>query len=313
MKILFTGASSFTGYWFLKALADAGHEVHATFTAKDISHYEGVRKKRVDLLQVLCHPVFECRFGEGKYIELSNDNWDIMCHHAADVTNYKNPDFDVLRAVKNNTNELTTILNNITSKGCHTVLFTGSVFEQNEGIGSMPLRAFSPYGLSKGLTSDIFKIYCERYGVKLGKFVIPNPFGPFEEPRFTSFLARSWLNGEVPKVNSPLYVRDNIHIRPLAKAYRTFAEALFQENYSYKKLNLSGYVESQGSFTSRFSNEMSNRLNVSCEFGLGNQTEFEEPLMRINNQPIISYLDHWNEKSCWDELAEYYLSNPFNY
>ena len=27
MKILFTGASSFTGYWFVKTLAEAGHEV----------------------------------------------------------------------------------------------------------------------------------------------------------------------------------------------------------------------------------------------------------------------------------------------
>ena len=31
MKILFTGASSFTGYWFAKQLASAGHEVFALF------------------------------------------------------------------------------------------------------------------------------------------------------------------------------------------------------------------------------------------------------------------------------------------
>ena len=29
MKILFTGASSFTGYWFVKELAERGHEVTA--------------------------------------------------------------------------------------------------------------------------------------------------------------------------------------------------------------------------------------------------------------------------------------------
>ncbi len=31
MKILFTGASSFTGFWFAKELAAAGHEVFAVF------------------------------------------------------------------------------------------------------------------------------------------------------------------------------------------------------------------------------------------------------------------------------------------
>jgi nucleoside-diphosphate-sugar epimerase len=27
MKILFTGATSFTGYWFVKTLAAAGHQI----------------------------------------------------------------------------------------------------------------------------------------------------------------------------------------------------------------------------------------------------------------------------------------------
>ena len=31
MRIVFTGGSSFTGYWFIKELAAAGHEVIATF------------------------------------------------------------------------------------------------------------------------------------------------------------------------------------------------------------------------------------------------------------------------------------------
>jgi len=35
MKILFTGGSSFTGYWFIKELVAAGHEVVAAFRRAD--------------------------------------------------------------------------------------------------------------------------------------------------------------------------------------------------------------------------------------------------------------------------------------
>ena len=32
MKILFTGASSFTGFWFVKTLAATGHEIFCPLT-----------------------------------------------------------------------------------------------------------------------------------------------------------------------------------------------------------------------------------------------------------------------------------------
>jgi len=309
MKILFTGGSSFTGYWFIKKLAQAGHNVHATFTSKDISTYTGIRKERIIQLMPICEPVFECRFGSQIFMELLNDNWDILCHHAADVSDYKSQNFNVINALTDNTNQIKLVVEKLASNGCKSVLLTSSIFQQNEGIGSFPLRAFSPYGLSKGLTSDIFEFYCQINEIKLGKFVIPNPFGPFEEPRFTTFLAQSWVNGEIPKVNTPLYIRDNIHITPLAEAYLLFAVELFKENILLAKLNPSCYIEDQGSFTSRFSDEMVQRLNVPCEYELKNQTEFDEPLIRVNSLPISSYVGNWDEKICWDELAEYYLSN----
>ena len=62
--------------------------------------------------------------------------------------------------------------------GCHRLLLTGSVFESGEGAGSQGLPDFSPYGLSKALTAQMFGYYCPRAGIGLGKFVIPNPFGP---------------------------------------------------------------------------------------------------------------------------------------
>ena len=43
-------------------------------------------------------------------------------------------------------------------KRVQSIGLTGSVFEPDEGEGSDDLRAVSAYGLSKGLTSEIFAI-----------------------------------------------------------------------------------------------------------------------------------------------------------
>jgi UDP-glucose 4-epimerase len=52
--------------------------------------------------------------------------------------------------------------------------------------------------------------------------VIPNPFGLYEEPHFTAYLMTTWLASETPRVQTPRYVRDNIHVSLLAKAYAAF-------------------------------------------------------------------------------------------
>jgi len=81
------------------------------------------------------------------------------------------------------------------------LLVTGSVFEPGAGQGGA-LPAFSPYGLSKAFTSETFRYLCDRHGVSFGRFVIANPFGPMEEPRFTSSLVRAWRAGETPQVRT---------------------------------------------------------------------------------------------------------------
>jgi UDP-glucose 4-epimerase len=75
-----------------------------------------------------------------------------------------------------------------------------------------------PYGLSKGLTAAAAASYADREGFTFEKFVIPNPLGPYEELRFTAYLMKTWLAGETARVQTPRYVRDNIHVSLLAKA-----------------------------------------------------------------------------------------------
>jgi len=304
MKILFTGASSFTGFWFIRELAAAGHEVFGVFRRPSDEYPEELRRRRVAALLPICRPIFGVSFGDDDFIRLvTGSSWDLFCHHGAEVANYRSADFDVVNAVRQNTYRLPIVLDSLKSVGCSRLILTGSVFENDEGAGSADLRAFSPYGLSKGLTWQIFRHYAQSRQMSLGKFVIPNPFGPYEEPRFTHYLIKSWFAGERPTVSTPSYVRDNIHVSLLAKIYSHFSVTLSQ---GVTRVNPSGYVECQGAFARRFAREIGQRLGLKCELKLERQTEFLEPHVRINTDSFDTDELNWTETAAWDELTAYY-------
>jgi nucleoside-diphosphate-sugar epimerase len=306
MRILFTGASSFTGYWFVKALAAAGHEIVCPLT-KDLEHYTGPRRQRLDLLKPVCRLVPRMSFGSESFLGLAaEEHFDQLCHHAAEVTNYKSPDFDVAAAVQNNTHNLVVALDRLHASGLGSVVLTGTYFEAGEGAGSEPLRTFSPYSRSKTLTFEAFQTQCRTRGLTLGKFVLPNPFGPLEEPRFTAFLMKNWRGGKPVVVQTPEYIRDNIHVDLLALAYAAFAALTTSSNASFLKINPSGYVEKQGEFAQRVARETKGRLGWACELTLARQEDFSEPLNRHNPEPALTLAQAWNEAKAWDGFAEYY-------
>ena len=306
MKVLFTGGSSFTGFWFIRELASAGHEITATLRKRGDEYPDEIRRQRVSTISRFCRVVHGSSFGDATFLSLIRDQkWDLLCHHAADVTNYKSPDFDVVGAVQNNTQNLSAVLDALKSAGCSKVLLTGSVFEGGEGAGSEGLPDLLPYGLSKALTARVFRYYSARAGIRLGKFVIPNPFGPYEDPRFTAYLMKNWIAGATPSCATPAYVRDNIHVSLLAKAYTRFAENL-EARPGSTSINPSGYIESQGTFALRVAQEMQPRLNLPCLVELKQQTDFPEPRIRINTDvPDVQALG-WNESAAWDDFAAFY-------
>src|SRR6202023_1536869 len=164
---------------------------------------------------------------------------------------------------------------------------------------------FSPYGLSKGLTWQYYRYLSQTRGFPLGKFVIPNPFGPFEEPRFCNYLIQSWIKGEAPTVRTPLYVRDNIHVDLMAAAYAAFAEQI-PSRRGVTRLNPSFYVEGQGAFANRFAMEMAPRLGITCPVVLLDKKDLGEPMVRINTDRIDGTAFGWSEKLASDAEAEFY-------
>ena len=304
MKILMTGASSFTGYWFAKTLAEKGHQLTLTFT-KSRTAYSGLRGQRVELLEklsgVTC--LWNHSFGTDHFLTLLDQKFDVVCHHGAFVEDYKSLSFDVARAVAENANHCQEFITRAKQAGVQKIVLTGSVFEANEGTGTTPLVSFSPYGLSKTFTWETFRYWAWKQDIPLVKFVIPNPFGPYEEPRFCNYLVQNWAKGITPSVKTPDYVRDNIHVDLLAECYTS---AIENRNEKITVVAPSGYTGSQKEFTLDFAKEIGARLNMMHEVKFDVQENFDEPLARTNTSPAVDMCSNWKEEKAWDQLADYY-------
>jgi len=308
VKILLTGASSFTGTWFALGLAKAGHEVIAPLVS-ELKEYQGIRRRRLDLLEETSVKILPgIPFGEEPFRLLVKEGVDVLCHHRAVTRNYQSEAFDVPEALRENTRNFPEILQGGRSGGLRAVVMTGSIFEAEEGTGSLPLRSFSPYGLSKGFTYLMAQFWAEKLGVPIYKYVVPNPFGPWEEPRFCDFLIRHWFREETPTVRTPVYVRDNIHVDLLTLGYVDMVERAGRGIPPFR-CNPSGYTESQGEFAQRFAREMRHRLGLATPLQFADQVDFSEPEVRINTDRLDF---HWSEKEAWDRLAEYYRAKYYS-
>lgn len=308
MKVLFTGASSFTGFWFARELVEAGHDVVCVFRRNRDDYVDSVRRERVARLDTLCRSMWGVAFGEPPFLDIikSESSWDLLCHHAAEVARYRSPDFDVIGALASNIRNAPAILDRLKERGCRGVALTGSFFETGEGAGTDGLPAVSPYGLSKFLTAETFRFFLRERTLSMGKFVLPNPFGPYEEQRFTAHLMEKWFSNTTATVRTPEYVRDNIHVSLLAKAYARFVEALATSGETCLKLNPSGYRETQGEFAHRVAREVRARTGLACALEMEQQREFPEPRVRVNTDRLDPVELGWNEGLAWDELTSYY-------
>ncbi len=313
MKVLITGASSFTGYHFIKSLADSGAEVYATHTLS-LDQYEGLKLQRLkELISLKSVNLLRIKFGTSDFIsEIKRIAPDILCVHGAYVSNYKSLDFDINLSIEQNCHQLLSVFKALKEVKTRALIYTGSVFEGGEGVGSIPSQHFSPYGLSKSITGQILKYYCFLNEIRFGKFVIPNPFGIFEEKRFVNYLVSNWFNNKIPVVNTPLYIRDNIPVNLLSAYYTSFLNKIILDSAQINtdlKLAPTGIIGTNQSFADKVSFEFSKRLNKVFKVEYLSQVDFSEPLFRVNyDSDLTLSIKHFNESEFWDNYVSYYLS-----
>jgi len=303
-RVLLTGGSSFTGLWIAEALAAAGFEVIAPLL-RAREAYQGVRLDRVRRLERCAKVTFERPFGSEALLQdmRSSGGIDLFAHHAAHITGYRDPDFDAADAVRRNTAGAPQVLEALREAGGSVLLLTGSVFEAGEGGDGPDAPYVTPYGHSKTLTSEAFGAFAEEAGVGMGRFVIPSPYGPFEERRFSWSLFRSWYAGGVPQVRTPLYVRDHLPAPLLARAYADYTKALLAGRGG-PVARPSGWIATQGEFGQRLACEAQVRLGLECRLDLADQTVFEEPRVRVNAEPCSR--EGWDEAAFWDAYVGWY-------
>jgi nucleoside-diphosphate-sugar epimerase len=184
-------------------------------------------------------------------------------------------------------------------------MVTGTVFEAGEGDCPEEPLAVTPYGLSKTLSNIGFRHFATWAGLRFGRFVIPSPYGVFEQQRsFPAYLFRSWSAGETPVVRTPLYLRDHLPAPRLGRAYADQLAALLQGGDAAEVARPSGWIATQGDFARKLAAEAAARLDRDCPLGLADQTAFPEPQRRVNRDPAPA--EGWDEAAFWDAYVGWY-------
>ena len=106
-------------------------------------------------------------------------------------------------------------------------------------------------------------------------------------------------------MRTPRYLRDNIHVDLLATAYARFV-AEVAAGGAGRRFGPCGYMETQGAFAERLGRELAPRLGLAGRVSLAEQTDFSEPLARVNRDVIDPAAYGWDEGRAWDALADYY-------
>jgi nucleoside-diphosphate-sugar epimerase len=310
MRVLLTGASSFTGAWFALALVRAGAEVIAACRGP-LADGDAERCRHLATLAGRCGLVGSCPFGSAPFLALirSIGPIDILCHHGTKAGDHRSHDLDPLAATAAQGANVEAVLEALDQAGCRTLLLTGTVFEADEGRGEAPLRAFSAYGLAKSLTWQLFRYHAERAGLTLGKLVVASPFGPREKPGLTRQLTDAWLRGETPVLRRPQLVRDHLQVPLLAAAYARFALSLPGRPGTHR-LVPSQFPERLDRFADRLATALSPRLALPCRFESAEPPEAtDEPLARCGVEPMAALVPNLDPERAWDEYADFLASN----
>jgi len=299
MRILITGPSSFSGSFFIEALSKAGHEVVTTLT-KTQSCYHGIRLQRLQKSMQYATVHEQICFGDEQFIELVHrESFDVFCHHGAWTESYNSMNYDFEKAFANNTRSMNRVCQILAANGCQKIIVSGSIFAECE-------EPFSPYGLVKRLTTQTTTFYGTHFGMHVSSFVIPNPFGPLDNPKLIHYLSTEWSANRIPSIRTPEYIRDNIPITLLALGFVHWVEQC-PSTVGVSSFKPSGYISTMEDFIQRVAQVFRGATSWECVVDIEPQTDFSQPMKLVNDVPLMGLFQSWNEQVFWDSLIEQHV------
>ena len=303
-KIIFTGASSFTGYHFIRELNEKNIKVNILFSFKreNIKYFNYNKIIRIKYLMSNNNCFYDCTYGNKKFIKilLGFKNIDYFCHHFAYTKDYNNNKFDFFKSIKINTNNCEEIISILKKKNLKKYIYTGSYFEPK--LEKKMDTKIGLYGISKKISGDILKIFSDKINLKFIKFIIPNPFGELEdENRLPTIITNTWKKGDCFEIRFPMYIRDYIPVSILRKLYFNFIFSSKREN----TFNPSFAIISNLKFISSLSIQIKKKTGLECKFISKKGLNYSEPLIIKNSNKNHNYYKYRSKIFMEEELDFY--------
>ena len=297
MKILMTGVTCFSGYWFARQLILDGNEL-ICFRAKS-------NKDSIDLnvwLEKLNTEELPFRVQTVDSKFLDRENIDLLLLHGSSMRNRRSRNFDVDSAVKE-TVVISEFIQQHFNVKC--VVHTGTFSERDEGVGESPRIAFNPYSESK---SRIYEAHCDLFSDQpLLKYVMPNPFGIFQKDNMFSYLESKWRENLQPSIANPYYIRDYVPIDLLSQNYANVVCKFAKGEFNEKKYSPSFYAMTNKEVVSLYAQKVYENTKIQYTFSTNEQLNFEEPRVRVNLNVATEYAVEWSEVNFWKNLTNKFL------
>ncbi len=281
MKLLFLGASSFTGYHFVKKISKTKkYKIYCTLT-KNISEYDSIRLKRIKLLYKNKNIIFlnKMKFGDKKFLDLiCKTKFNYICLHHASTKNYNDDSkFNLERSLKENTSNINKVFSKINKQAV--IILSNTIFQK---IISKRYKAVNKYGISKSIAYDQIKKYCKKHNLKFKSIFITNPWGILEEKKLNHYLINNWLKDKSTFISHPSYIRDNIYIDKLSKHYLNMIKS------NTKKIDYfpTGHSSSNKVFIEALKNKFEKFFNKKARVTYAKNAVYNQPICRINGNRI---------------------------
>lgn len=303
MRVLLTGASSFTGAWFAHTLAARGHDVLCALRGRACAD-DVLRRYRLDLLAG-CDIAELAPFGTEAFLALLQEHapFDVLALHGWAGGDHRRIDLPVDDAVAATTFRLVSVLDALLRAGGTVVLLTGTVFESGEGNPDPETPPLDRYGLAKSLIRERVRHAVAEAGLRLHRFVIPHPIGPGDKPGLVSELAHAWLAGRPAVLRSPATIRDLVPVDLLGLDYARYCErALAGEAAAVRRP--SGRIGTLAEHAEQIAASLRARWDRPCLIEARPDAAAAPP--RVNREPCAACHPDWSAERFWDRLAIYH-------